>query len=87
MAGNQLEQTRLDGAIPDEAPAAPAAMRLGVSAARRVLPPPAAQDKALPFQPLSPSATTLEATKEAGRGTRPRFATANDLRAGPHAAD
>ena len=44
-------------------------------------------DKALPFEPLIPNATTIEAMKEARKGKLPRFATVNDLMADLHAAD
>jgi len=83
MAANQLVQTRIDGAIKEEA----AAMGLTVSDAVRLLLTKVAQDKALPFEPLIPNATTIEAMKEARKGKLPRFATVNDLMADLHAAD
>ena len=75
MAANQLVQTRIDGAIKEEAAAVLAAMGLTVSDAVRLLLTKVAQDKALPFEPLIPNATTIEAMKEAGRLT----AQAHDL--------
>ena len=87
MAANQLVQTRIDGAIKEEAAAVLAAMGLTVSDAVRLLLPKVAQDKALPFEPLIPNATTIEAMKEARKGKLPRFATVNDLMADLHADD
>lgn len=89
MAANQLVQTRIDGAIKEEAAAVLAAMGLTVSDAVRLLLTKVAQDKALPFEPLIPNATTIEAMKmkEARKGKLPRFATVNDLMADLHAAD
>ena len=86
-ATNQLVQTRIDGAIKEEAAAVLAAMGLTVSDAVRLLLTKVAQDKALPFEPLIPNATTIEAMKEARKGKLPRFATVNDLMADLHAAD
>ena len=77
----------LDGAIKEEAAAVLAAMGLTVSDAVRLLLTKVAQDKALPFEPLIPNATTIEAMKEARKGKLPRFATVNDLMADLHAAD
>ena len=85
MAANQLVQTRIDGAIKEEAAAVLAAMGLTVSDAVRLLLTKVAQDKALPFEPLIPNATTIEAMKEAHKGKLPRFATVNDLMADLHA--
>ena len=68
MAANQLVQTRIDGAIKEEAAAVLAAMGLTVSDAVRLLLTKVAQDKALPFEPLIPNATTIEAMKEARKG-------------------
>ena len=79
MAANQLVQTRIDGAIKEEAAAVLAAMGLTVSDAVRLLLTKVAQDKALPFEPLIPNATTIEAMKEARRGGLKSFATVEDL--------
>ena len=46
-----------------------------------------AQNKVLPFEPLIPNATTIEAMKEARKGKLPRFATVNDLMADLREAD
>ena len=87
MAANQLVQTRIDGEIKEEAAAVLAAMGLTVSDAVRLLLTKVAQDKALPFEPLIPNATTIKAMKEARKGKLPRFATVNDLMADLREAD
>jgi DNA-damage-inducible protein J len=68
MAGNRLVQTRIDGAIKEEAAAVLAAMGLTVSDAVRLLLTRIAQEHALPFDPLIPNATTIAAMMEARRG-------------------
>jgi len=87
MAANQLVQTRIDGAIKEEAAAVLAAMGLTVSDAVRLLLTKVAQDKALPFEPLIPNASTIKAIKEARKGKLPRFATVDALMADLNAAD
>lgn len=85
MAANQLVQARIDGAIKEEAATVLAAMGLTVSDAVRLLLTKVAHDKALPFEPLIPNATTIAAMQEARRGGLPRFtsvkALMNDLNA------
>ena len=73
MAANALVQTRIDGAIKEEAATVLAAMGLTVSDAVRLLLTRVASEKALPFAPLVPGATTLAAMKEARKGGLPRF--------------
>ena len=68
MAANQLVQTRIDGAIKEEAAAVLAAMGLTVSDAVRLLLTKVAQDKALPFEPLIPNETTIAAMRAARAG-------------------
>ncbi len=68
MAANQLVQTRIDGAIKEEAAAVLAAMGLTVSDAVRLMLTKVAHEHALPFDPLIPNATTIAAMKEARRG-------------------
>ena len=79
MAANQLVQARIDGAIKEEAATVLAAMGLTVSDAVRLLLTKIAQDKALPFEPLIPNATTIAAMKEARRGGLPRFTSVKAL--------
>ncbi len=68
MAANQLVQVRINGAIKEEAATVLAAMGLTVSDAVRLLLTKVAQDKALPFEPLIPNATTIQAMKDARAG-------------------
>lgn len=79
MAANQLVQARIDGAIKAEASAVLAAMGLTVSDAVRLLLTKVAQEKALPFEPLIPNATTIAAMKEAQQGNLTRFASVKGL--------
>ncbi|KXU36884.1 XRE family transcriptional regulator [Cephaloticoccus capnophilus] len=79
MAANQLVQARIDGAIKEEASAVLAAMGLTVSDAVRLLLTKVAQEKALPFEPLIPNATTIAAMKEARKGGLPRFTSVKAL--------
>lgn len=73
MATNALVQTRIDGTVKEEAAAVLAAMGLTVSDAVRLMLTRVAREKALPFEPLVPNATTIAAMKEARRGGLPRF--------------
>lgn len=65
---NQLVQARIDGVIKQEAAVVLAAMGLTVSDAVRLLLTKVAQDKVLPFEPLIPNATTIQAMKDARAG-------------------
>lgn len=73
-------QARIDGAIKAEATVVLAAMGLTVSDAVRLLLTKVAQDKALPFEPLIPNATTIEAMREARAG-KGETVTLGELRA------
>jgi DNA-damage-inducible protein J len=73
MATNQLVQTRIDGAVKEEAAAVLAAIGLTVSDAVRMMLTRVAHDKALPFEPLIPNAETVAAMKEARSGGLKRF--------------
>ncbi|MEQ1548467.1 MAG: type II toxin-antitoxin system RelB/DinJ family antitoxin [Chakrabartia sp.] len=68
MAANALVQTRINGAVKDEASAVLATMGLTVSDAVRLMLTRVAHDKALPFEPLRPNAETIEAMQEARSG-------------------
>jgi DNA-damage-inducible protein J len=81
MAANQLVQTRIDGEVKAEAAAVLAAMGLTVSDAVRLMLIRVAREKALPFEPLIPNETTIQAMKEARNGKGKRFATVADLMA------
>ena len=68
MTANALVQTRINGAVKDEASAVLATMGLTVSDAVRLLLTRVAHDKALPFEPLIPNAQTIAAMQEARAG-------------------
>jgi len=68
MAANQLVQARIDGTIKEEAASVLAAMGLTISDAVRLLLTKVAREKALPFEPLIPNATTIQAMKDARAG-------------------
>ena len=87
MAANQLVQTRIDGAIKEEAAAVLAAMGLTVSDAVRLLLTKVAREHALPFDPWVPNATTIAAMQEARAGKLPRVNSIADLKAALHAGD
>jgi DNA-damage-inducible protein J len=87
MAANQLVQARIDGAIKEEAAAVLAAMGLTVSDAVRLLLTKVAHDHELPFDPLTPNATTIAAMKEARAGNLPRAKSMAELKKALHADD
>ena len=84
---NKLVQARIDRAVTEEAAAVLAAMGLTVSGAFRLLLTKIAHEKALPFAPLVPNAATIEAMREARRGSLPRFDSVEDLFDDLHAED
>ena len=75
MPNSQLVQAHINGEIGDEA----TAVRLLLT---RV-----ASEKALPFAPLVPNATTIAAMKEAQAGNLPQFEDVQDLFDDLHAGD
>lgn len=79
MSTSVVVRARIDGHIKEEASAVLAAMGLTVSDAFRIMLTRVAHEKALPFEPLVPNATTIEAMKEARRGGLKPFATVEDL--------
>jgi DNA-damage-inducible protein J len=68
MGANAVVRARIDEHIKEEAAAVLAAMGLTVSDAFRLMMVRIAADKALPFEPLTPNAETIEAMKAARRG-------------------
>ena len=87
MAANQLVQTRIDGAIKEEAAVVLAAMGLTVSDAVRMLLTKIAREHALPFDPLVPKAATIAAMMEARAGNLPRANSIDELKKALHADD
>jgi DNA-damage-inducible protein J len=65
---NTVVRARIDEQTKDEATAVLAAIGLTVSDAFRLMMVRIAKDKAMPFEPLVPSAKTIEAMTEARRG-------------------
>jgi DNA-damage-inducible protein J len=80
MSANAVVRARIDEHIKEEATVVLAAMGLTVSDAFRILLTRIAREKALPFEPLVPSAETIAAMKEARRG-KLETVTLKDLRA------
>ena len=70
---------RIDPKTKEEASEVIEAMGLTVSDAFRIMLTRVAREKALPFEPLVPNATTIEAMKEARRGGLKSFSTVEDL--------
>lgn len=68
MSANAVVRARVDEQIKQEASVVLATIGLTVSDAFRLLLTRVAREKALPFEPLVPNATTLEAVKEARNG-------------------
>jgi DNA-damage-inducible protein J len=87
MASNAVVRARIDEHIKEEATAVLAAMGLTVSDAFRIMLTRVAREKALPFEPLVPNATTIKAMKEARRGGLKSFTSVEDLTADLNADD
>ena len=87
MANSQLVQARVDKEIKEEAAAVLAAMGLSVSDAVRLLLTRVAREKALPFTPLVPNATTVAAMREARAGNLAQFEDVQSLFDDLHADD
>jgi DNA-damage-inducible protein J len=86
MAANALVQTRIDGAIKDEAAAVLNTIGLTVSDAVRLMLTRVAREKALPFEPLVPNGKTIAAMK-AARAGKLKSVTLGDLQAVIDAGD
>lgn len=65
---DRVVQTRINGQVKEEAAAVLAAIGLTISDAVRLMLTRVAQDKALPFDPLVPNATTVAAMRAARAG-------------------
>jgi DNA-damage-inducible protein J len=68
MSENSVVRARIDKAVKAEASIVLKAMGLTVSDAFRLMMMRIAADKALPFEPLTPNAETIEAMRAARRG-------------------
>lgn len=87
MSTNAVVRARIDEHIKEEATVVLAAMGLTVSDAFRLMLTRVAREKALPFDPLIPNATTIAAMKEARAGNLPRANSIEELVAALHADD
>jgi DNA-damage-inducible protein J len=87
MSANALVQTRINGAVKEEAAAVLAAMGLTVSDAVRLLLTRIAREHALPFDPLIPNAKTVKAMKAARKGKLASFKSVSALMADLNADD
>ena len=68
MPTNAIVRARIDEQIKEDAAAVLAAMGLTISDAFRMLLTRISKEKALPFAPLAPNASTIKAMKAARRG-------------------
>ena len=84
---NDVVRARIDGKIKEEASIVLAAMGLTVSDAFRIMLTRVAHDKALPFDPLIPNATTIAAMREARAGMVKTVGSIDALMADLHAKD
>ena len=87
MPATALIETQVDSNIKDEADAVLASLGLTVSDAVRLMLTRIAQDHALPFDPLIPSAETVAAMLDARRGGLASFNSVEDLMADLHSDD
>lgn len=78
---NAIVRARIDEQLKEEAAAVLATIGLTVSDAFRLMMVRIATEKALPFEPLVPNATTIAAMKEARRGGLTSFSSIKDLMA------
>jgi DNA-damage-inducible protein J len=87
MAANAVVRARVDGRVKEEAAAILAASGLTVSDAFRMMLMRTVADRALPFDPLVPNESTIEAMKAARRGDLVTVGSVDDLLADLHADD
>jgi len=87
MAANAVVRARIDEQIKKEAVVVLASMGLTVSDAFRLLLTRVAKEKALPFEPLVPNETTIQAMKDAREGKVETFDSIDSLMADLNADD
>ena len=87
MPANAVVRARIDERTKNEAAAVLAAIGLTVSDAFRLLLVRVAKEKALPFEPLTPNATTIRAMRQARKGKHAAFKTVEALMADLNAKD
>jgi DNA-damage-inducible protein J len=84
---NTVVRARIDEHVKEEAVAVLATIGLTVSDAFRLMMMRIAADKALPFEPLTPNAETIEAMKAARRGELTTVGSPDELLASLNAGD
>ena len=84
---NTVVRARIDERVKEEAATVLAAIGLTVSDAFRLMMMRIAADKALPFEPLTPNAETIEAMKAARRGELTAAGSPDQLLASLNAGD
>jgi DNA-damage-inducible protein J len=87
MPANAVVRARIDAKVKEEATAIYAAAGLTLSDAFRMLLMRTVAERALPFDPLTPNAETVEAMKAARRGELVKVGRVKDLLADLHADD
>ena len=87
MPANAVVRARIDARVKEEATAIYAAVGLTLSDAFRMLLMRTVAERALPFDPLTPNAETVEAMKAARRGELVKVGGVKDLLADLHADD
>ena len=84
---NTVVRARIDEHVKEEAAAVLATIGLAVSDAFRLMMVRIANDKALPFEPLTPNAETIEAMKATRRGELTTAGSPDELLASLNADD
>jgi len=87
MPANAVVRARVDARVKEEAAAIYAAVGLTLSDVFRMLLMRTVAERALPFDPLTPNAETVEAMKAARRGELVRVGSVEALMADLHADD
>lgn len=87
MTANAIVRARIDEQIKEDASVVLAAMGLTVSDALRMMLTRVAREQALPFEPLTPNATTIKAMRDARRGKIIKHKSLESLMADLHADD
>jgi len=87
MTANAIVRARIDEQIKEDATVVLAAMGLTVSDALRMMLTRVAREQALPFEPLAPNATTIEAMRDARQGKIAKHKTLESLMADLHTDD
>jgi DNA-damage-inducible protein J len=87
MTTNSVVRARIDERIKNEAAAVLGAMGLTASDAFRLMMVRIATEKALPFEPLVPNETTIQAMREARKGKLPSFDSVDALMTDLNAED